>query len=265
MPLTTPFLKIYICVIAALLGACMGSFLNCFAWRIVHKEPVWKGRSHCDACGHVLGVRDLFPVFSYLFSHGTCRYCGGKLSARYLWSEIVSALVFVSVVLRFGLTAETAQFLLLACALLACSFADLEDYLIPDRFILFAIAVRLVFILLSGDILHNLWLSFLGGISVSGAILVIVLIMEKILKKEAMGGGDLKLMFVIGLYLGWQKNFLCLMFACVAGILFYFLQSSSKRSPEKLFPWGPSIAIGAWAAALFGDAILQWYLGLFRV
>ena len=72
----TPFLTVYCCVLAALLGACMGSFLNCMAWRVVHGESVLRGRSHCDACGHVLGARDLVPVVSYLVSGGKCRYCG---------------------------------------------------------------------------------------------------------------------------------------------------------------------------------------------
>ena len=68
-----PFLTVYCCLLAALLGACMGSFLNCAAWRIVHGESVLRGRSHCDACGHVLTVRDLIPVVSYLAAHGRCR------------------------------------------------------------------------------------------------------------------------------------------------------------------------------------------------
>ena len=91
-----PFLTVYCCLLAALLGACMGSFLNCAAWRIVHGESVLRGRSHCDACGHVLAVRDLIPVVSYLAAHGRCRYCGAKLSRRHVLAEAVSALVFVT-------------------------------------------------------------------------------------------------------------------------------------------------------------------------
>ena len=73
-----PFLTVYCCLLAALLGACMGSFLNCAAWRIVHGESVLRGRSHCDACGHVLTVRDLIPVVSYLAAHGRCRSRSGR-------------------------------------------------------------------------------------------------------------------------------------------------------------------------------------------
>ena len=83
----SPFITVYCCAVAALLGACTGSFLACLAWRTVHGESVLRGRSHCDVCGHVLGVRDLVPVFSYLFSGGKCRYCGAKLSARHVWGS----------------------------------------------------------------------------------------------------------------------------------------------------------------------------------
>ena len=87
----TPFLTVYCCALAALLGACMGSFLNCMAWRVVHGESVLRGRSHCDACGHMLGARDLVPIVSYLASGGRCRYCGAKLSSRHVWGEVMGA------------------------------------------------------------------------------------------------------------------------------------------------------------------------------
>ena len=124
-----PAITIYSCCIAALLGACMGSFLNCAAWRIVHGESVLRGRSHCDVCGHVLAPRDLVPVFSYVFSHGRCRYCGAKLSPRHAVGEAVAALVFVSLLLRYDISLRTLEAWAVACLLLACAFADLTgDY-----------------------------------------------------------------------------------------------------------------------------------------
>ena len=84
-------ITVYCCAMAVLLGACMGSFLNCLAWRMLHGESVLRGRSHCDACGHVLGVRDLVPVLSYVCSGGKCRYCGAKLSARHVGARCLSA------------------------------------------------------------------------------------------------------------------------------------------------------------------------------
>ena len=252
-------------LLAGILGACMGSFLNCYAWRVVNGESVWKGRSHCDECGHVLGVRDLIPVLSYLMSHGKCRYCGAKLSIRHLIAELVTALVFVSITLRYGFTLQTLQYLLLACALLACSFADLEAFLIPDRFLVFAAVVRVVFIFLTDDPVSELVKALIGGAVISAAVLVIALIMGKLMKTDVMGGGDVKLLFVIGLYLGWQRNFFCLILACVLGALFGLAALRKKKSEEeegRQFPWGPSIAIAAWAAMLWGTEIIQWYVEL---
>lgn len=260
----TPFLTIYFCFLAAVLGLCMGSFLNCAAWRAVHGESVLKGRSHCDKCGHVLAAKDLVPVASYLALKGRCRYCGEKMSPGFLWSEVVSALVFVSLLLRYDLSLRTLEFLLLASVLLACAFADLEEYIIPDRFLVAGIAIRACFILVSGDIFHEALRSLLGG-AVAAALLAVVLALEKILKRDAMGGGDIKLIFLTGLYFGWQQNLLCLILACFAGILFgaAAMRARKGEADAKLIPWGPSIAFAAWMTALFGQNVLNWYLSLF--
>ena len=129
----SPAITAYCCLLALLLGACMGSFLNCMASRRVHGQSALRGRSHCDACGHTLAPRDLIPVLSYLLSRGRCRYCGAKLSPRHLWAEVCTALTFLLLLLRYDISLQMLQALLLACVLLACAFADLEGYIIPDR------------------------------------------------------------------------------------------------------------------------------------
>ena len=152
-----PAITIYSCCIAALLGACMGSFLNCAAWRIVHGESVLRGRSHCDVCGHVLAPRDLVPVFSYVFSHGRCRYCGAKVSPRHAVGEAVAALVFVSLLLRYDISLRTLEAWAMACLLLACAFADLEGYIIPDRFIAVGVVLFIVTCFLSRTRANGRW------------------------------------------------------------------------------------------------------------
>lgn len=152
-----PAITIYSCCIAALLGACMGSFLNCAAWRIVHGESVLRGRSHCDVCGHVLVPRDLVPVFSYVFSHGRCRYCGAKLSPRHAVGEAVAAQVFVSLLLRYDISLRTLEAWAVACLLLACAFADLEGYIIPDRFIAVGVVLFIVTLFLSRTRANGRW------------------------------------------------------------------------------------------------------------
>ena len=99
----TPAFTVYCCFVAALLGACMGSFLNCMAWRVVHGESVLRGRSHCDVCGHVLTAGDLIPVVSYLVHRGRCRWCGAKLSARHVWGEAAAAVTFTALLLRYDI------------------------------------------------------------------------------------------------------------------------------------------------------------------
>ena len=117
----TPGFTVYFCAVAFLLGACMGSFLNCMAWRIVHGESVLRGRSHCDVCGHVLTARDLVPIVSFLAHRGRCRWCGAKLSARHVWAETVTGAVFVLIVLKFDISLQALGALALACVLLRTS------------------------------------------------------------------------------------------------------------------------------------------------
>ena len=99
----------------------------------------------------------------------------------------------------------------------------------------------------------------IGGVAVGGGVLLLALLMEKLLRRDAMGGGDIKLLFLTGLFLGWQKNLLCLLLACVVGILWGLVRA--KRGQQGL-PWGPGIALAAWCAALFGQDLIDWYLSL---
>ena len=258
----TPFLTVYSCCIAALLGACMGSFLNCAAWRIVHGESVLRGRSHCDVCGHVLAPRDLVPVFSYVFSHGRCRYCGAKVSPRHAVGEAVAALVFVSLLLRYDISLRTLEAWAVACLLLACAFADLEGYIIPDRFLAAGLVLFIASLFFAPAPLGRLADGLLGGLGVALGLLAVVTVLEKRMGREAMGGGDLKLLFVTGLFFGWKGNLLCLILACIFGIVFGLLAAGRGGEKGAPIPWGPSIALGAWVTALAGEPFIRWYLSL---
>ena len=259
----TPLITIYSCFLAAVIGACMGSFLNCMAWRIVHGESVVRGRSHCDECGHALSWRDLVPVFSYVFSRGRCRYCGKKLSSQLVWAEVVSAAVFTAILLRYDISLQTLELWLLACLLLASSFADLEGYIIPDRFILVGICVRLVFFVLLGEAAQDAADALLGGFAVGGGLLIVVIIYERVRGIDAMGGGDIKLLFLTGLFLGWKENILCLLLACIIGVAFAAAFLKKRGDAETPFPWGPSIAAAAFVCLMCGDRVISFYLGLF--
>lgn len=255
------FTSIYLLVLCALLGLAMGSALNCLALRIAKEEKWSGGRSHCPSCSHTLKAADLVPLFSYLFLKGRCRYCGAKISPRYPAAEAALALVFVSLLLRFDLSLET-PFLMLLCACLFClSLVDLDIQIIPDRFLVIAALSRLVYLLLiHGFAFGPIWYSLWHGLLIGGSVLVLSLIMDKVLHKESMGGGDIKLLFVLGLYFDLPCCFFLIITACVLGILLALVLSAKKGVA---FPFGPALSLAAWLTLLFGGPITQWYMGLF--
>lgn len=258
---TAPYITCYFVFLALLLGACMGSFLNCMAWRIVHNEPISKGRSHCDVCGHTLGIGDLIPVISYITHRGRCRYCGAKLSAVHVIAEAVSAVLFAAVLLKFDISLQALEYMIFVCLLMACSFADLEGRIIPDRFIISGLLVRAAFFVILNDPAKVALDDLIGGAGIAGLLLAVVLVFEKIKGIEAMGGGDIKLIFMTGIFLGWRANLLCLFLACIIGIVFGLVFRSEDG--DRTFPWGPSIALAAVICMLFGNEVIELYLGLF--
>ena len=252
---------LYYCAALALcLGASLGSFLNCAAWRIAHGESFVKGRSRCPACGHTLGPPDLVPVFSWLFLRGKCRYCGERISPRYVLAELLFAALTLACLLRFDLGVECLRNLVFLCCLFCLSLVDLEIWEIPDGCLLVAAAVWLA-------ALPFLWQGWwpalshvLCGVLVGGGVLLLSLVMDRMLQKESMGGGDIKLFALVGLYLGFYRTVFTLLLSCVLGLLFVLI---SRRGRGKPFPFGPAISAAAAVLLLWGDGIVDWYLGLF--
>ena len=258
------FTKIYLIAVCALFGLVMGSALNCLAYRIAHKEKWSGGRSRCTHCGHALKAADLVPLFSFLFLKGRCRYCGEKISLRYPVAEAVLALIYVSLLLRFDLTLQTLELMILCSCLFCLTLTDLDDQIIPDRFHVIGIAARFLYLLaISGSgkaFLSAAWYSLWHGLLLGGAVLVLSLVMDKVLHKDSMGGGDIKLLFVLGLYFDLPCCFLLLIFACVLGIVLACTLGAKKSIA---FPFGPALAAAAWLTFLIGEPITGWYLSLF--
>lgn len=275
-------LTIYACAIAAIFGAVFGSFFNCMAWRIVHGESVLHGRSHCASCGHPLGPADLVPIFSYLALKGRCRYCGQKIAPRYAIVEGISAGGFALTVLRFGLSARTPVVLAAFCLLLTLSLVDLDSYLIPDRFLvalalLWALALpglsreRPFFYeaedgsagLLSGGLLglQGLGAAYLhgvlGGLILGGGMLLVSLLFDRLTGKESLGGGDIKLFFCAGLFLGPGVGLLCLFLSSIIGLVFAAVRRGGR------IPFGPAISLSFFLCLLWGRDLVSAYLALF--
>ncbi|NTU89205.1 MAG: prepilin peptidase, partial [Actinobacteria bacterium] len=232
----------YVLFVTVILGLCMGSFLNCAAWRIAHGESIAKGRSHCTSCNHVLGAKDLVPVFSWALQRGKCRYCREKISVRYLLVELLTAAIFISVVLKYGLSLTTVEMLMFVSVLICLSLTDLDDYLIPNRLVLAGIAINLVFSVVFTFVGGFTWWSLfaglgqalIGGLSVALPLLFLTLIADKVMGKETMGGGDIKLFFMVGMYFSWQQNIFLLIVACVVGIVFAVISMKGKVDSDKL-------------------------------
>ena len=250
----SPFLTAYILSVTFLLGLVMGSFCNAWAWRLVHGESIVRGRSHCAVCGHPLSARDLIPLLSWLFLRGKCRYCGAPISRRYPAAELVSALYYVSVVLRFGLTVDALRFLILGSLLLTASLVDLDIMELPDGLLLAAALAALLR-------LPDGWKSaLLGALAVSVPLLLLVLLADRLLGRETMGGGDIKLVAVLGLHFGPLQTLFLLMLACILGLA---LGTAMKKAKDVPFPFGPALSLAAWGTALCGAPVVSWYLSLF--
>lgn len=249
------FLFIYTLVLVFILGSVMGSFLNCVADRVVEHKPWWKGRSCCDSCGHQLGIMDLFPVFSYIFLKGKCRYCGTKLDIKYMLSELILGLVFVFITYALGyIDATLIYILILTCILYGLSLVDLKSYTIPDTFIILGIINYIIYSLFIGNNILN---GIISGLIISGSVLLISLILDKILKKESMGGGDIKLLFMVGLNMNLLVNLFNLILSCIIGLIMIFI------TRKKMIPFGPSIALASIISILFGNVFISFYLSLF--
>lgn len=285
----SPFLTTYCTVLAFVLGTVLASFLGCLGWRICKGESVLRGRSHCDTCNHVLGALDLVPIFSYLFHKGRCRYCGAKIPPINLVGEMIMGVLFALLILTCdSFSFELLLWMFFFCILYLVTVTDIYEQIIPDGAIITAIVVKVFFVIIchffdfSQNIIYlektSLWEKLVGllidGLSISLPLLILVIIMEKIMKKDAMGGGDIKLLFVTGLYLGWMNNILVMFIACIIGIIIGTIQqrnaqseAGSKESDSEeepfYFPFGPSIALSAVFVLFFGNQILDWYLSLF--
>lgn len=265
----TPAILIYVLFVTFLLGAATGSFAECMAGRIAAGQNFIRGRSHCDSCGHVLSVKDLVPIFSWLFLKGRCRFCGAKISARCVWSELVCAAAFIGVVLRFDFSLLTLQYLILTTLLLAIALVDYDTGLIPNGLLL-AIGVDwLLFtpFLNDGAFLQNVRSGVIGALTASVPLLLLSLMMDRLLKRESMGGGDIKLFFFAGLFFRWQEVLFLLIVSCILGILFFLITKKTVGDPEnpKAFPFGPAIAAGVYLSLLTAEPFISFYLGFFSL
>ncbi len=277
-------------IVAGVLGAIIGSFLNVVIHRLPHEESIVFPNSRCPECGSAIAFYDNVPVFSYLILRGRCRACKTSISARYPAVELLTALLYVAVTWHNGLTAALPFDLVFVTAIVALIFIDAEHMLLPNAItypgVAFAIVARLVVPYLVGlpyhfDDLPGLLAGPLYGlplavVSLIGAVIGALIgggslwlmgwTWEKLRGIEAMGLGDVKMMFMVGAYLGWRLTILTIFLGVLSGSLIGIgmMLQQRQKDMQMLLPFGVFLGIGAIAAILIGAPIVEWYAGQFR-
>ncbi|MEW5954036.1 MAG: prepilin peptidase [Bacillota bacterium] len=240
-------------VFAFILGAVIGSFLNVLIYRIPRDQSVVFPPSACGACGARLGWRDLFPVVSYVLLRGRCRNCGAAISPRYPLVEVLSGLGFLAIYLKYGLTVGGLAAAVLFSLLLAIIFIDLDFLIIPNRLVLAGLILGVPLVMLQS---FELLLSGLLGLAVGGGLLLLTAVVSR----GGMGGGDIKLAAMIGLYLGWPQILLMLFISFLLGaIVGLGLVALRRKKMKEAVPFGPFIAVATYIVMFWGPSILNWY------
>jgi leader peptidase (prepilin peptidase) / N-methyltransferase len=272
-------MSVLIYCLVFVLGACWGSFLNCLIYRWEQGKKINNGRSFCPKCHHQLGFFDLVPVFSFIFLRRKCRYCQEKIAWQYLIVEIATGLLFLIIfnfyfslpAPDFNITAWVELFYLwfVASCLMVIFIYDLKHYLIPDQAVCAAIAAVFLERFMSGALSFG-YFSWLGAwqalkIPLMGAILAsgFFFLIWLVSRGKWMGFGDVKLAFLLGLFLSWPNVLLGLFIAFFTGALIgVTLMLFGRKKMQSQVPFGPFLIFGAFIALFYGTPLINWYLNL---
>ena len=249
-------------VLAGIFGLLLGSFLNvCISrWGAEPKQSVIRPRSRCPGCGHEIAWYDNVPVVSWMALRAKCRGCGARISAQYPLVELATAAIWAYMAWRYGLTLEAARGAVFATLLLGIAMTDARAYIIPDEFTLGGLALGIAFALAGG--LPMLLDAVIGALTGFVLLWAVGAAGTKLFKEDAMGGGDIKMMAMVGAFLGWQGVLLTIFLGAVLGtVIFLPLTLAGRRA---LVPFGIFLALGALATWLVGPAIYEWYGGYLR-
>ena len=249
-------------------GAIVGSFNNVCIVRMPHeKSVVWPG-SHCPNCKKPIVWYDNIPFLSHILLRGRCRHCRKAISFRYFVVELTTAVLFLVFYLYFGLTPVLWPYLVLLEGLLIATFIDLEHRIIPDEISLGGIVAGLLLSFLIPQ-MHSDFIgppsnllsgcrSFLGVLIGGGAIYGMGMLGDMIFKKESMGGGDVKLLAMVGAFLGWQMAVVTFFIAPFFGAVFGIIVK--LRTKESMIAYGPFLALGALISLFWGKDLIRWIL-----
>jgi leader peptidase (prepilin peptidase)/N-methyltransferase len=245
-------------VYAGLVGACVGSFLNVCVYRWPADLSVIRPPSRCGSCGTPIRWYDNVPVLGWLWLRGKCRACGARISIQYPLVELLTALLWVMAAWRFGLSWQTLATALFFAILLGIALSDARTYIIPDQFTLGGTVLGLALSFAPGGMEPKQ--AFIGAALGYALLWAVAVLGEMAFKKEAMGGGDIKMMAMVGAFLGPVGVLLTLFLGALFGTLIF---APISYRTGKLVPFGIFLAVGAAVTELFGHALIDWYVTRF--
>lgn len=244
-------------------GLCIGSFLNVCISRLPQGLSIVHPGSRCPKCGTHIRFYDNIPVLSYLVLGAKCRSCGNSISVRYPAIELLTGAMACGIVLKYGLTFSALIYFLFIAALIVVAFIDLDHRIIPDSISLPGVAAGLLASLVLPQIT---WTdSLIGTLAGGGSLFAVAMGYYLVTGKEGMGGGDIKLLAMIGAFTGWQGVAFTIFAASATGTAVgLVLMASAGKNLKFAVPFGPFLSLGAVVYIFFGQAIIHWYLMGFR-
>ena len=252
---------VWVLTFAGVLGLSIGSFLNVCIYRIpLDKSLLWPA-SHCPSCGKPLRWFDNVPVIAWLALRGRCRFCRSRISPVYPLVEAFTGVMFAWAVWRYGFEPLLVSRLLFGCALIVLFFIDLEHRILPNVITIPGIVIGFLF----SFITPPGWVSSAIGLFIGGLIpLVVAEVYQRLRGVEGLGMGDVKMLALIGAFLGWQHAVLTLVVASCLGTLVGLPLAIKRGDMKTSMPFGTFLAIAAMLAATVGDDVLAWYLKFYR-
>ncbi|EFK06185.1 putative type IV prepilin leader peptidase [delta proteobacterium NaphS2] len=247
---------------SVLFGLCLGSFANVCIYRIPQNKSIVHPGSSCPHCGAGIPFYDNIPVISYLVLRGRCRRCGASISLRYPLVEMLMGLLSLALFIKFGFHLQYLLFMLFSGTLLILGFIDFDHKILPDVLTLPGILAGWLVSFFPGGIS---WVDSLIGLAAGGGSLYLVAaVYERITGREGLGGGDIKLLAMIGAWLGWMSLPLIVLMSSLSGAVIgsAFILSGGRGARTQI-PFGPFLSMGALAYLFFGREISLWYFDLF--
>jgi len=250
-------------IVSIIFGAIVGSFLNVCIFRLPKEESIiWPG-SHCPHCKKPIKFYDNIPLISYLLLRGKCRQCHGSISLQYPLVEGITALSSFIAFMEFGPSLSYLFYFSFVAALIVITVIDLYHQIIPDVISLPGIGVGLLASLMIPQITFSN--SLLGILLGGGSLFLIATVYQWLFKREGMGGGDVKLLAMIGAFLGWKAVILTILLGSLIGSITGIIVMVSKGKDFKYaIPFGPFLSLGAVIALFYGENLIRWYLYLNR-